>query len=304
LLWHTVHLRILLPYFNLIMPSSAESLFEDYFKRHSLYSDAHSSIAPASIALRELVASDGGPGDACWGVMEFGKKWPQGIDFALQVYTKASSPDQNVPLLEVTCSEEYKLPLRDMIGNHAKYFQGGSGPEIGKEISWGTYDKTTGDACNLLFQKTDLQINIEAVIARTKNFQDTRLEIIVLQAIRGRSHAMNIVQTTQNSLAWIDFSLDPFQIGSPPWSKVDFIAACVLLRACAKSLLQGFSLTSERQVTLRNWKDKFSAFIHSDKPPNQDFPFNRDGDFVIKAHAAVRYTPNSLSSFDQNLTRI
>ncbi len=83
----------------------------------------------------------------------------------------------------------------------------------------------------------------------------------------------------------IDNALDPFHDGSPVWSKADFIANCILLRGCAKSLLETIPADS-KDDKLQHWKDGFAAFLHSDAEPGHTRK-NRDNDFVVKAHAAV-----------------
>jgi hypothetical protein len=210
----------------------------------------------------------------------------QGIDFALEVFTRASSADTNATITDIKLPEIYRDALSWLIAD-AAFFQGDSGPEIGKEISWSNYDKETGDACNLVFKMSEVQTNLEAVTARIQDFQHTRLETIIFQAIRGRSHAMDIVKIQHNCLQWVDTHLDTFREPGPPWSKVGFISICVLLRACAKSLFEAFPSNEERETQLNSWKERISAFVYIDKAPNQDFPYNRDGDFVIKAHTAV-----------------
>lgn len=177
--------------------------------------------------------------------------------------------------------------LDSLIGNHAKLFQSGSGPtDVGKELSWESYDEEIGHACNLIFTRSELEGKAKKVVERMKEFHGSRLDIILLQAIRGRAHSLNIVRD-ESTISWIDFSLDPFHDPNPPWSKADFIAVCVLLQGSAKSLLDGLPSMSERQAKLNFWKEKFSAFIYSEIPPDQRCSFNRDGDFIIKWHATV-----------------
>jgi hypothetical protein len=255
-------------------------IYETYFHKRC----QPAAINEAASALRSFVLDSADP-QACqsnsqWDLLEFCKRQPRGVDFALQVYHKAFKNIEEVRL-------EPDSGLESLVGNHAKLFQGGSGPaDVGKELSWESYDESTGDACNLIFTKAELEDKTVKVIERITEFQVCRLEIILLQAIRGRSHSLDIIRDN-NTISWIDFSLDPFHAPSPPWSKADFIAICVLLRACAKSLLDTLPSTGERQAKLDFWKAKFSAFIYSETPTSQSGPLNRDGDFVIKWHAMV-----------------
>jgi hypothetical protein len=182
-----------------------------------------------------------------------------------------------------------------LIENHAKLFQGGSGPaEVGKELSWESYDEETGDTCNLIFTKSELDGEAKKVVERMKEFNGSRLEIILLQVTRGRAHSLKIVRD-ESTISWIDFSLDLFHDPGPPWSKADFIAVCVLLQGSAKSLLDGNPSVSKRQAKLNFWREKFSAFIYNEIPPDRTRPLNRDGDFVIKWHATVIISNPSLS---------
>jgi len=256
------------------------NIYETYFHKGS----QPAAINEAAAALRSFVLDSADP-RACqsnsqWDLLAFCKKQPRGVDFALQVYHTAFKNLEEVGL-------EPDSGLDSLVGNHAKLFQGGSGPtDVGKELSWESYDESTGDACNLVFTKAELDDKTVKVIERMKEFQVCRSEIILLQAIRGRCHSMDIVRD-KGTISWIDFSLDPFHAPNPPWNKADFIAICVLLRASAKSLLDTLPSTDERQAKLDFWKAKFSAFIYSKTPTDQSGPLNKDEDFVIKWHAMV-----------------
>jgi hypothetical protein len=61
----------------------------------------------------------------------------------------------------------------------------------------------------LIFTKSELEGEAKKVVERMKEFYGSRLEIILLGAIRGRAHSLNIVRD-ESTISWIDFSLDPF----------------------------------------------------------------------------------------------
>ncbi|KAF2663377.1 hypothetical protein BT63DRAFT_444690 [Microthyrium microscopicum] len=262
------------------------AIFAKYFKQYPMDLDPHPGVTPASDEFRQFAEAHSDPVGLDWGLDTFCKEFPQGIDFALQVYLKASSSDRNANLADVKLSEQYLIPLRHDVGNCATYYKGGSGPEhVGREVLWLTPSgEDTDESCNLYFRKQEVQTDLKAVIERTKCLQELRLSIIVLQAMRGRTHAMGILPSLPGSLRWIGHHLDPFPYN---WTKADFIAICVLVRAGGKSLLESIPSDEERQTQLESWKDRFSAFLYTDKPDGQTSAPNKDGDFVIKAHAAL-----------------
>ena len=261
-------------------------IFRTFFITTPRLSAVSPDISHPAEDLREILLQSSDIGDAVYDslfdLLEFSMMHPEGLDTALRIWSQGLASDQ-----EDDFPVDATAILARFIADHAKLFQGVIGQaDIGREVSWDTYDRATGDACNITFTKEELDEKLAHVLERTKSFQESRREIIMLQAIRGRSHATRIVTPPADSIEWIDFSLDPFHEPSPPWSKADFIACCVLLRSCAKSLIEDQPLEAA-ESKLQEWKTKYSAFIYSDTLPKQPAPLNRDGDFVVKLHAMV-----------------
>lgn len=90
--------------------------------------------------------------------------------------------------------------------------------------------------------------------------------------------------------------LDPLLPRSPCWSKVDFIGCCILLRGCAKALIDVVPVEL-RDTTVANWNKGFTSILHSGEGTN-----NLGGDFVVKIHAAVGC--NASGGTSQSLIRI
>jgi hypothetical protein len=95
-------------------------------------------------------------------------------------------------------------------------------------------------------------------------------------------YGLNVEHVGDHAVILIKNALNPLHEGTPCWSKVDFIACCILLRGCAKSLIVVLP-TELRDSTVVNWNEGFTAFLHSDEGTK-----NLDDDFVVKIHATVR----------------
>ena len=59
------------------------------------------------------------------------------------------------------------------------------------------------------------------------------------------------------------------------------MGCCILLRACASSLILTLPADS-RDVTVTNWKNGFTTFLHCDTGGS-----NEEDDFAVKVNAAV-----------------
>lgn len=77
----------------------------------------------------------------------------------------------------------------------------------------------------------------------------------------------------------------------PIWGKAEFIGCCILLRGCAKTLMDQIPV-EEREKMVTAWTEGLAWFLQHD-------PCQTAGGFlVLKIHAAVRDSSVSLTSND------
>ena len=141
------------------------------------------------------------------------------------------------------------------------------------------------DASNVILSKSEVTDNQPALLYRLQRWQEQRLDIIVLLAWLGRSWSKDFARQQPDNLFYpINNAIEAGarqRKHTPLWSKADFVGACVLIRACAKSLLEGLP-EDKRDATMAYWKDGFTSFLHND-----DGGRNVEEDFAMKIHAAV-----------------
>jgi hypothetical protein len=156
---------------------------------------------------------------------------------------------------------------------------------IGKETA---DDRDSHEGSNITFPWSEVSKSKPVVGRKLHDFQRARLGIIVLLAMQARCHSKGLAYLNRgehvgdHAVILIKNALNPLHEGTPCWSKVDFIACSILLRGCAKSLIDVLP-TELRDSTVANWNEGFTAFLHSDEGTK-----NLDDDFVVKIHAAVR----------------
>jgi len=102
-------------------------------------------------------------------------------------------------------------------------------------------------------------------------------------AIQGRGFALDVFRHDGSHVqALVDTALREHG----RWSKAAFIGCCVLLRGCAKSVLDVLS-TSGRQDKGEQSIGRFRSYLKH-KGPGSD-------DFLVKYHCAVRDSPSCFS---------
>lgn len=209
---------------------------------------------------------------------------PTAIDFGIDVFRAAvrefpesTQDDNGVTLIS---GEDV---LRAFLFDGAQFFQGDASRDyLGKED---LDDPGVSDASNVILSKSEVTDNQPALLYRLQRWQEQRLDIIVLLAWLGRSWSKEFARQQPSNLLYpINNAIEAGarqRRYSPHWSKADFVGACVLIRACAKSLLEGLP-EDKRDATMSYWKDGFTSFLHND-----DGGRNVEEDFAVKIHAAV-----------------
>lgn len=129
----------------------------------------------------------------------------------------------------------------------------------------GTIDP--GHVSNINFLKHEVANNLNAVLFMIEESKKCSRDRLIAAAMFGRCFALDIFLISNSVIVtpWIDMTLNH---GSKGWSLSDFLAACILLRGCAKSLL------AIKANKITEWRSHFEHHL-------------RDQDFVLKCHAAV-----------------
>ena len=219
-------------------------------------------------------------------LQQFACEAPSAIDYGLDVVSQAATKSpESIEHNYGKGRQGVMNILKWYLVEFSTFFQGHVPPfGIGKET---TDDRDSREGSNLTFQRSEVSNSKPVVLRKLHDFQRARLGIIVLMAMQARCHSKGLARLNRgqhvgdHAVVSINNALDPFHNGTPRWSKVDFIACCILLRGCAKSLIDALP-TEMRDPTVAKWVEGFTSFLQSDEGTT-----NLDDDFVVKVHAAV-----------------
>jgi hypothetical protein len=269
----------------------ATAAFRIYAQGWETPTDKVVSAREAASKLCELIVESSDAYGCIYGSIDalqhFACEAPSAIDYGLDVVSQAAAK------LPDSIEHNYGKGAQGVINilkwylvEFSTFFQGNVPPfGIGKET---TDDRDSHEGSNITFSRPEVSKSKPVVLRKLYDFQRARLGIIVLLAMQARCHSKGLAclnrgeHVGDHAVVLIRNALNPLHEGTPRWSKVDFIACCILLRGCAKSLI-GVLPTELRDSTVANWNEGFTAFLHSDEGTK-----NLDDDFVVKIHAAVR----------------
>ncbi len=245
--------------------------------------DGRPDIIAASAALCESTTASKDSGQyissTLLALYNFASARPNSIDFLVRVY--AAAVDEFPSSIE----GEY-----------------GTGPCAGEEqLSWWLVDETSffqetdrpctiegrdpRDPSNIEFEEKDVSDRLDDVIDRIQEWKAERHRLTILAAIQARCFALGIVRVKfphgYEAESLIDGVIDRrggnICVG-------DFVAGCMLLRGCAKSLIEALGILGKPDK-LDQWKTKFKAIIGSH---NISLTEQLNGnDWIVKSNAAV-----------------
>jgi hypothetical protein len=259
------------------------------------------SVETASQALKTVIVGAQDAGNCIYECIEalhqFGCEHPPAIDLALSIFQRAIALLPST--LETTYGKGSGAGTSQLIWwliEESMSFQGDVEP---RDVGVETVDEPassersldTIDGSNVNFGDKDIRSNLSLVLTKLMNFKKERLALIVSLALQARCHALDVARLNRgdhagdHAMHLIRNALDPLHQGTPRWSKVDFIACCILLRGCARSLLQTIP-GDHGDTTLQSWRDGLVAFINNDNGTQWN---QQNIDFAIKAHAAVSF---------------
>ena len=267
------------------MDTSVSSVGE-VFAIYSKYwvQDGRPDITAASVALCESTAKSQNPGQYISSTLlaldKFASARPNSIDFLIRVYAAA------VDHFPSSIEGEY-----------------GSGPVAGEEqLSWWLVDETNffretdrsiaierrdpRDPSNVDFEEKDVRDKLTDVLHRIQEWKAERHRLIMLAAIQSRCFALEIVRIKfphgYEAEALIDSAIE---LREGRLSLGDFIAGCMLLRGCAKSLAEALRVLGKADK-FDQWADKFKGFLYSHEISASD---HLNDDWLIKSNAAVSH---------------
>jgi hypothetical protein len=222
-------------------------------------------------------------------LVEFCMLHPRLMDWALQVLNSVIT---NAP---EDCSTEYgagpvgvRKDFQWFLMNFVGFYDGNVAPDVGTTL-W--LDGDAVDAANVQFSSDEIQSRIEGVIEKLASMRKMRWKTIVLMAIAGRCHALDIARTQthgspgDNLVQWIDYTLKlENREGIPPWNRVDCVAGLTMLRASAKSLVETMP-AEKREGKTKEWTAGLNRLLVTGSDGR--VVGDRADDFHIKAHATV-----------------
>ena len=259
-----------------------QDLFASEWSRKAQGHDLDVRRAAQILAFSASRAKDPPPRTFVWSsilaIHQYATSNPQAIDFLISVFAEM------IKLLPDTVSNEY-----------------GNGPDAGLEaLRWWINDEADcfnfvepsnpagdlepNDKSNLVFKEDEINNRLDAVMSRIQDWRTEKTKIIISMAIASRCFALDIIRETggEQIAGLINGNLQR----DNRWTKADFIASCMLLRGCAKSLVE---VLPNGKDLLDQWKLDFRPFLLPDERTG-------DNDFVVKYHAAVSY-PHHCAKF-------
>lgn len=237
----------------------------------------YSSPAKA-LAQHTAKAKNPSPGVYIWSTIlaihQYSSTTPQALDFMLLVYAAACNQFPN------TVSNEY-----------------GHGPTAGlQQLKWWLVEEADGfqgilmppksiarldaaDRSNILFKGSSVERDLDQVLSQIEEWRKERTSWIVAAAMQSRCFSLDIMRVNDGRQikALIDSGLNS---GQSRWGKVDFIGACIMIRGCAKSLLDHPS-SEAKHGRLDSWKSTLVSFLRHDEESSSGV------DFVVTYHASV-----------------
>jgi hypothetical protein len=261
-------------------------IYTAYWDPAALHTDGiNAQVNNAAQELSENISRSSDSGECIYvsilALKAFLCQQPSALDFGLDVFrTAAARLPQSVEHNYGKGRKGAETMLKFFFVDLSTFFQDMIPPaKLGKT--------DTVEGSNIVFQREEIVDAREDVLKKIQDWQYAKLEIIVLLAMLGRCHSKNYARLSRgehigdHATILINNVLQRHSEGTPKWSKSDFVGCCILLRACASSLIATLPADS-RDVTVANWKKGFTAFLYSDGGGS-----NEDDNFAVKVNAAV-----------------
>lgn len=239
--------------------------------------------SPSAKALAEHTADakDPSPSVYIWSTIlaihQYARASPQALDFMLLVYASACNqfPD--------TITNEY-----------------GHGPAAGlQQLKWWLIEEADGfqgvvvppkgigsadaaDRSNLLFKDSDVDHDVDGVLSQIDEWREERTSWIIAAAMQARCFSLDIIRVNDGRQieALIDSGLNRRQ---SRWSKADFIGACIMIRGCAKSMIDHLGSRGKHDK-LDSWKSTLESYLRHDSESSSspDFGVTYNASLALK----------------------
>ncbi|KAK8064646.1 hypothetical protein PG994_007284 [Apiospora phragmitis] len=289
----------------------ALSIFNQFHKQ-----DGPAATEAAAKALADQIATSPDPSDALafahWDLLKFSYANPQSIDYALRVYHHMCGllpPDFQNP--HGTGADAARRSLATFFQHQVQPLNPYRNPEdVGGGVVERDWDYDGAEYANVTFKRDDVLGSAEnkdnkdsklgEALKAVLDLREERTRTVTAWAAEGRAHALGVAKAGRGDQAdlpkHLDALLDPAGMGHGymyPWSKADFAAACVGVRAAAKTFLDECASSAEkREELLEGWKRGLAEFLlEGDQATGDEHKKFRDGDFYVKYHATVSPHP-------------
>ncbi|KAK6818922.1 hypothetical protein PG987_016375 [Apiospora arundinis] len=219
---------------------------------------------------------------------------PQSIEYALRVY------DHACRLMPADLKSNYnnctgEEAARKNLGMFFVYMVRPINPfrepdEVGESLVSRDWDYDGPEYANVV-GADDVQLG--KVIEKLNGNHELRHQTVIQWTVVGRAQALGVIQTGKGGRAHLPQHfvglLRPSVMGHGymwPWSKADFVGACVGMRGAAKTHLDEV-WGEKREEVLKTWKEGVAEFLleRDQAVDNEDRKFH-NGEFHIKYHAA------------------
>ncbi|KAK8072662.1 cytochrome P450 [Apiospora saccharicola] len=275
----------------------------------SIFNQFHKQEGPAATeaaaeALAKQITDSPEPQDALahvhWDLLKFSYESPQSIDYALRVYqhTCGLLTDQFKNDYG-TGAEAARRSLAMLLEQQVKPLNPYVNPEdVGGGVVERDWDYDGAEYANTTFKRAEIlgeSNQLGKAIRNVVELREERTRTVTAWAVEGRAHALGVAKAGVGDRADLPMHFDgllkPAGMGHGymnPWSKADFVAGCVGIRAAAKTFLDECS-PEKRNELLESWKAELAEFLlEGNQATDDEHRKFRDGDFYVKYHAAWR----------------
>ena len=241
-----------------------------------------SSNAQATLLVAEALAKaaaharDPGPavyiGSIIHAMKRFATGNPKSIDFLLSTFATLtrSLPD--------ALTTEYGRGSAAGLCRLRTWLQAESNGLGGERSPEGIASLDARDRSNIKFHNSHVTASLEGILAEIEAWKAERTSCIITAAIHSRAFALGLMRTDDGRQ--IEDLINAGLVRKRGrWSKSDFISACILLRGCARSLLEQDGAKAEAEEKREGLKNLLQGFLQDAK--------TWDECFVVKAHATV-----------------
>ncbi|KAK8008401.1 hypothetical protein PG991_010952 [Apiospora marii] len=287
------------------MDATERYLKTSYFDTLAIFDQFYQKEEPAASesaaqALAEKVTGAPAPYNALdcihWDLLKFGYQHPQSIDWSLRIYHRMCCGLLPADMRD-KAHQNHSWMLSDAVRTYNGPFSSPSRGEIGNNVVDRDWAFEGPEYANLTFRRDEVLGENNRLGEAAKNVlavRQARYEAVIDRVVEGRATALGVFGKILNYNIQNKFEcwLMPGVLGHDcmwPWSKADFVAGCLGIRAAAKTFLDPSKYEPEKDLKL--WKEGLAEFLlEGDRATDDEHKIFRDGDFLVKYHASNNIT--------------